>query len=241
MESLPYLGSDQRNSPDAPVVPNELQTGLCRVRSSSMNWAENTWAGPSPTSRSGDSSYWSACSTIWPPWRRKSIKGAPWRLQAEAAKEMAPEHPAVWTLIGSNYEAILQVAEQVYWGEWTLVPSVLSCQQQDDCMRELQELKWCMSRAGLQGAPGLAGFSRSRRHSCGHCVLQTHYPSAEPWGIEAAKRPREDSLMWWSGSWRWHPQLRKRSRSRQHQSPSPQCWGQSQSPCPSPLRSSPAG
>ena len=75
--NLPYLGGRQRNLPDTLVIPTEMQTGLCGVRSSLMNWRENTWAGPLPTGRSGDSSYWSACSTMWPPWRRKSMEGSP--------------------------------------------------------------------------------------------------------------------------------------------------------------------
>ena len=82
-----------------------------------------------------------------------------------------------------------------------MAPSMLSCQQQDDCMRELQqELNKCMARAGLQGTPGLAWPSRSRRYSHGHSTLWTHYPSAEPQGREAAKQPKEDSLTGECGS-----------------------------------------
>ena len=155
---------------------------------------------------------------------------------------MAPEHSSMWTLIGATDEVILQVAEQVYWGEWTLAPSVLSHWQQDDCMRELrQELNWHMPRAGLQGTPGLAGPSRSRRCSHDCSTLQTHSPSVEPRGREGDKWPREDSPTGWSWSWMWCSQSRSRSRSRWCQSPSPWHWGQSQSPSPSPLRSSPAG
>ena len=125
---------------------------------------------------------------------------------------MAPEHPSMWILIGSTDKAILQVAEQVYCGEWTLASSVLSCWQQDDCMRELQqELNRHMSRAGLQGAPGLAEPSRSRSHSCGCSTWQAHSPSEEPWGREVAKWPREVSPTGQSGSQRWCSQLRTRA------------------------------
>ena len=56
-------------------------------------------------------------------------------------------------LPGAMDDAIFQVAEQVYQGEWTLAPSMLSHHQYDECMRELQcELNKQMSRASLQGA-----------------------------------------------------------------------------------------
>ena len=66
---------------------------------------------------------------------------------------MAPEHPSMRTLIGATDETILQVAEQVYWEEWTLAPNSRTT------VREgyRQELNKCMARAGLQGAPGSAG------------------------------------------------------------------------------------
>ena len=62
--------------------------------------------------------------------------------------ELVPEHPPVWTLVGSPDAEILRVAEQVYWGEHVVAPSVLPCCQQDECMRDLhQELARCMARA----------------------------------------------------------------------------------------------
>ena len=39
--------------------------------------------------------------------------------------ELAPEHPSMWTLLGSPDEEILKVAEQVYRGQLAVVPSVL--------------------------------------------------------------------------------------------------------------------
>ena len=118
-----------------------------------------------------------------------------------------------------------------YQGEWTLASSVLSHHQHDDCMRELQqELNRCMVRACLQGELSLTRTSMSRRCSQGHSALQTW-----SWVREAAKQPREDSPTEWSGSWKWHSQLRGRSRSMWHQSPSPECQRQSLSSSPSPL------
>ena len=159
-----------------------------------------------------------------------------------AVEEMAPEHPSMRTLIGTTNDTILQVTEQVYQGEWTLAPNLLSCQQNKDCMRELQqELNKCMARAGLHGAPHLAGSSRSRRCSHGCSASQTQSPSAELQRREAVKWPRKESLIGWSRSQKWCSQSRGRSRSRWHQSPSPEHLGQSQSPSPSPPRSSPTG
>ena len=50
---------------------------------------------------------------------------------------MAPEHPSVMALIGATDDVIIQVSKQGYQGEWNLAPSVLSCQQHNDCMRDL--------------------------------------------------------------------------------------------------------
>ena len=52
------------------------------------------------------------------------------RSQDEETKEAAPEHPSMRALLGATDDAIIQVAEQVYWGEWTLAPSMLSHHQQ---------------------------------------------------------------------------------------------------------------
>ena len=38
------------------------------------------------------------------------------------AKEMAPEHSSIRTLLGSTDEESLGVVEQVYWGEYVLAP-----------------------------------------------------------------------------------------------------------------------
>ena len=46
--------------------------------------------------------------------KKKACKRHSQRLQADVGKEMAPEHPSVWTLIGSTDDSILQVAELVY-------------------------------------------------------------------------------------------------------------------------------
>ena len=161
------------------------------------------------------------------------------RPQTEGTKEAAPEHPSVKALLGATNGPIIQMAEQVYWGEWTLAPSMLCHHQQDECMRELwQELGRQRVRAGLQGA-GVMRSSRSRRCSWGYSASWTHYPSAESKTREAAKQLRGDFLLEWSRSWRQCSWLRYRSSSRQHQSPSPECQRQSSFLSPSTPRSGP--
>ena len=140
-------------------------------------------------------------------------------------------------LPGATYETIIQMAEQVYQGEWTLAPRMLSCHQQDKCMRIVADIGQTKARAGLWGA-GVTWSSRSRRCCWGHSVSWTHSPSAEPQTGEATKWPR-DSPPEWSGSWRWCSWLRCRSSSRWHQSPSPECWRQSSPLSPSLRRSGP--
>ena len=55
---------------------------------------------------------------------------APTHHQTAMAKEMAPEQPSVKSLLGLTDEEILEIAEQVYWGQYEAVLSVLSHQHQ---------------------------------------------------------------------------------------------------------------
>ena len=99
----------------------------------------------------------------------------------ERAKAMTPKHPSICTLLGSTDVEMLKIAEQAYWGECIVVPSVLPHQWHEECMRELhQELTKCMARAGLQN-PARA-TTRSRRCSYSHSTSWTHSPSPGPWG-----------------------------------------------------------
>ena len=71
--------------------------------------------------------------------------------------ETAPEDPSVQTLIGYQDSKLLQVMEQIYKGEYVIAPSVFTCVQHDDFMRELQwELSGHMTRAGLWSKRGPA-------------------------------------------------------------------------------------
>ena len=159
--------------------------------------------------------------------------------ELETAK-LAPEHPSMWTLLGSPNEEILEVVEQVYRGELSVVPSVLPCQWQDWCMGELcQELARHMARAGLQSKVGLARTA-ARGQKCFHScfISQVCSPSSKCQGTEVAKWLKEDTPVGLSEA-RRHSPSRGRYRSRQCQSPSPQCPSRCQSSSPSPPQSCP--
>ena len=96
----------------------------------------------------------------------------------QAAKVMASEHPSVRTLLGSLDADILKVAEHIYREECAVVPGMLPCRQQDECMRELHK-----ELAGLQGKSGLLRpTARGRRCSHGHSISWACSPSAGPQG-----------------------------------------------------------
>ena len=57
--------------------------------------------------------------------RRKEHQRCSWAPQAEMAEATAPEHPSVWTLLGSIDTEILKIAEQVCRGECVVAPSML--------------------------------------------------------------------------------------------------------------------
>ena len=42
------------------------------------------------------------------------------------AEETAPEHPLLRNLLGSINKEILEIAEQVYWGQYEAVQNILS-------------------------------------------------------------------------------------------------------------------
>ena len=86
--------------------------------------------------------------------------------QAEMAKAAAPEHPFVWTLLGSSDSETLKAAKQVYSREYVVALCVLPHRQQDECMRELcQEHTRHIARASLEGKNGPARPSL-RSQSC---------------------------------------------------------------------------
>ena len=57
--------------------------------------------------------------------RRKGCQMHAQALQVDTAELTALEHHSIWTFLGSTDMEILKVTEQVYWGECTVVPSVL--------------------------------------------------------------------------------------------------------------------
>ena len=71
------------------------------------------------------------------------------------------------TLVESRDSNLLQVAQQIYKGEYVVVPSIFTHAHQEELMKELQrELPRCMTRAGLQGERRPAELpSRSWRYA----------------------------------------------------------------------------
>ena len=66
------------------------------------------------------------------------------------------------TLLGSNDQEILDVAEHVYRGQYEVAPSVLTQRLQDQFMAKLhKELRKCLVRAGLQSVT-VTAWSLSR-------------------------------------------------------------------------------
>ena len=88
----------------------------------------------------------------------------------------------VRTLLGSTDQEVLDITEQVYWGEYVLAPSKLPCLQQEECMMELQQqLSQCMVRVSLREGLASAGpTSQGQRCSYGHLSLWTWSPLAGP-------------------------------------------------------------
>ena len=88
------------------------------------------------------------------------------------AKETAPEHPSVRTLLGSTDQEILDVAEHICRGQYEVAPSVLPQRLQDQFMAELyEELSKCLVRASLQSAIATA---QSLSRGGGACLPTLH-------------------------------------------------------------------
>ena len=140
MAILPSLGEKQRNSPNALVAPTEcrqdsaesdlpqwIEEGAPRLDHHPQAGVETFLVGAS-VPQCGPHEEERALKVLLKTTGRGSWRDGSWT-------------PLCEDLIGASEDAILQVAEQVYWGEWTLAPRVLSHWQQDDCMREIwQEL-----------------------------------------------------------------------------------------------------
>ena len=92
--------------------------------------------------------------------------------QTAMIKEMAPEHPSGRTLLESTDQEILDVFEQVYRGQYEVVPSILPHRCQDQFITKLhEELGQCLVRAGLSIVMGTAhSLYRGRRHLQAHSL-----------------------------------------------------------------------
>ena len=104
----------------------------------------------------------------WHAWRCQHF------LQTAMAEEMAPEHPSIRSLLGSTDDEILEIAEQVYWGQYEAVSSILPHWHQEQFMAELyEELGQNLTRAGLWEATRTGRSpSRGRRCSCAYSLSQ---------------------------------------------------------------------
>ena len=77
--------------------------------------------------------------------RNKELQRCPWGIPLEPS-ETNLEYLSMWTLVGSKDSDLLQIAEQTYKGGYVVVPSILSCSQCDDFMKELQkDLSECLT------------------------------------------------------------------------------------------------
>ena len=78
--------------------------------------------------------------------------------QTAMTEETAPEQPSVRSLLGSTDEEILEIAVQMYQGQYEAVPSILPCQYKEPFLAELhKDLGWYLRRAGLKKPQEHAG------------------------------------------------------------------------------------
>ena len=163
------------------------------------------------------------------------------------AKVMAPEHPSIRTLLGSNDATILKVAKQVYQVEYVLAPRVLSCQWQEECIAELCiELAQHMTKAGLWSEKGPARPSSWSRR-CSHGQAQS--PSAKPQG---QRQPNIQGKTLWPGDHDQEsdvpiPGIGMSCNVLESLTPTSRCWetfphrpGRHSAPSPSPMQTHPA-
>ena len=68
--------------------------------------------------------------------RHKELQRHPCGIPLEPS-ETALEYHSVWTLVGSEDSNLLQITEQIYKDGYIVVPSIFSCFQHDDLMKEL--------------------------------------------------------------------------------------------------------
>ena len=78
--------------------------------------------------------------------------------ESMVAKEMAPFHPLVRSLLGLAEEEIIKLAEDIYCGQYQMVPSILPWWYQDQLMEDLhRKLGKQMRRARLCATTGQTG------------------------------------------------------------------------------------
>ena len=155
-------------------------------------------------------------TTMWPKVHQRCYHRFPlWEPSVTAI-----EHPSMQTLVGSRNADFLQVAEQIYKGEYMVAPSMFSHTQQEDLMKDLcRELSGHLTQTGLQGDRVPAELpSRSWRCSWG--------PEKEDQALEVKWQDRWSR----SGRTRTHSRGQNGSRWQQSRFPLHPTWCQSPSP-----------
>ena len=101
--------------------------------------------------------------------------------QSVTAKEKAHVHQSVRSLLGSANEEILKLAEDVYHGQYQVVPSILPCQCYGQLRGDLhRELCQWMMRASLHNTTGSdQSLSRGRVWTWACSQSQAQSPLAE--------------------------------------------------------------
>ena len=86
----------------------------------------------------------------------KECQRHPCRISLEPP-DTALEHPGVQFLVESRDANLLQLAEWIYKGKYVVVPSMFTCTQCNDLMKELcRDLSRHLTQTGLQGKRGPA-------------------------------------------------------------------------------------
>ena len=150
--------------------PDVLKESLSKLWGGSSFWTNRvstTQTGVLLTTRSGGCSFWNDCSTTWWLWgggRCSTIwRDAPTPTNPLMAKEMAPFHPLVRSLLGLAEEEILKLAEDISCGQYWVVPSILPWLYQDQLMEDLhRELgqQLCATTGQTGPCPRAGGIPR---------------------------------------------------------------------------------
>ena len=120
-----YWEDGQRSLPKEQAIKIEWQTRLSGPSYFWMKWRKNVQVETLPIDRNGACFYWNECSIMLQLCCVKSIRGTPEDSHWNQLRQL-PEHPSVWTLIGSWDSNLLWVTEQIYKVEYVVASSVFT-------------------------------------------------------------------------------------------------------------------